>query len=57
MAVRVVVNETPPEGVRWQVVEGKVVLKTGTANSQPEAFIAGNRAIKELIEERTSATY
>jgi hypothetical protein len=57
MAVRVVVNETPPEGVRWQVVEGKVVLITGTADGQPEAFIAGNRAIKELIEERTSATY
>jgi hypothetical protein len=56
MAIRVVISDSPPEGVRWQVVEGKVVLKTGTANSQPEAFIAGNRAIKELIEERTSAT-
>jgi hypothetical protein len=57
MAMRVVVNDTPPEGVRWQVVEGKVVLKTGTANSQPEAFIAGNRAIIGIIEESTSATH
>jgi hypothetical protein len=32
------------------------VLKTGTANSQPEAFIAANRAMKELIDERASTT-
>jgi hypothetical protein len=40
--MRVVIDNIPPEQFRWQVVEGnKVVLKTGTANSQPEAFIAG----------------
>ena len=42
MAIRVVISDSPPEGVRWQVVEGKVVLKTGTANSQPEECPSSN---------------
>ena len=46
----------PPEGFRWQVVEAGKVLKTGRAKSRPEAFHLGNKAIREVIVERASAT-
>ena len=57
MERRILINNTPPEGFRWQVIEGANVLRTGTANTQLEAFIAANRAFKELDAERiVSAT-
>src|SRR6516162_8292740 len=39
METRIVIKGTPQEGFRWDVMEGTNVLRTGTANSQPEAFI------------------
>ncbi len=45
----------PPEGFRWQVVEAGKVLKTGRAQSRPEAIHLGNRAIREVIVERAQA--
>ena len=57
MERRILINSTPPEGFRWQVIEGANGLKTGTANTQPEAFIAANRASKELETERASTTH
>jgi len=45
-----------PDGFRWQLVEAGKVLRTGRAKSRPEAFYLGNRAIREVIVERASAT-
>jgi hypothetical protein len=56
MAVTISILSIPSEGFRWQVVEAGKVLRTGRAKSRPEAFNLGNRAIREVITERASAT-
>jgi hypothetical protein len=57
MAMTISIISIPPEGFRWQVVEAGKVLRTGRAKSRPEAYYLGNRAIREVIVERVSATH
>jgi len=54
--VTISIISIPPEGFRWQVLEAGKVLRTGRAKSRPEAFYLGNRAIREVIIERASAS-
>jgi hypothetical protein len=46
MEIRIVIKGTPQEGFRWDVMEGTNVLRTGTANSQPEAVYCRKQSNK-----------
>ena len=48
MTIRISLTNTPPEGVRWQVLERGKTLRFGTANTEPEA----RAAAKEIETER-----
>jgi hypothetical protein len=52
MAIRISLTNTPPEGVRWQILERGKTLKAGTANTELEARAAAISAIKEIEAER-----
>jgi hypothetical protein len=55
--MRISLTNTPPEGVRWQVIERGTTLKAGIANTEFEARASAVRAIKEVETERfVSAT-
>jgi hypothetical protein len=50
--MRISLTNTPPEGVRWQVIERGTTLKAGIANTEFEARASAARAIKEIETER-----
>ncbi len=52
MAIRISLTNTPPEGVRWQVLGRGKTLRAGTANTELEARAAAIKAIKEIETER-----
>ena len=52
MTIRISLTNTPPEGVRWQVLERGKTLRFGTANTEPEARAAAINAIKEIETQR-----
>jgi hypothetical protein len=53
--VRILVNNTPPSGYRWQLVaEGGTTLKSGTTDTEVEAYAAANAALTKLQEDEAS---
>jgi hypothetical protein len=56
MPMTISIISIPPEGYRCQVIEDRKVLRTGRANSRPEAFALGTKAIKDIEDERAFRT-
>jgi hypothetical protein len=58
MVLRISLTNTPPDGVRWQVIERGATLKAGIADTEFEARAAAIKASKEIETERfVSATH
>lgn len=43
-----IINNVPPDGFRWQVLDGGKVLKSGTAKSREDANKEADKAIEQL---------
>jgi hypothetical protein len=57
MVLRISVTNTPPDGVRWHVIEQGKILRAGTATTELHARATAIKAIKEIETERfVSAT-
>jgi hypothetical protein len=57
MVMRISVTNTPPDGVRWHVIERGKIIRDGTANTELQARAAAIKAIKAAETERfVSAT-
>jgi hypothetical protein len=46
--VTITVINTPPSGYRWELVEGGRTLKSGTAETEPEAHATAAAALNSL---------
>ena len=52
MVMRISVTNTPPDGVRWHVIERGKIIRDGTASTELQARAAAIKAIKEIETER-----
>ena len=50
--MRIAVTNTPPDGVRWHVIERDKIIRDGTAKTELQARAAAIKAIKEIEAER-----